>query len=183
MKRLFLASALLSGMGSAAFAASDTGSIGASLEITGECEVITAPIGASTENFTTTSPVVLITTGNYTSSFDEVPTAINGGAQPGTSAGNNPNVAVLCSAAGGDHTVDFATSANMTGATSATALSWTAKLGGTAFTSQAASATIVEDADSATLTTYTVTGEITSQAVADAVPDTYDATISVTLTY
>ena len=183
MKRMLLTGAVLCAMGSAAFAASSTGSITASLEITGECEVITAPIGVSTQNFTTTTPVSLITTGNYTGTFDEVPSTINGGAQPTTSAGANPNVAVLCSAAGGDHTVAFATSANMTGGTTATTLPWTAKLDGAAFTTQAASATITENATDPTLTTYTVTGEVTGQTVADAVPDTYTATVTVTLTY
>jgi hypothetical protein len=170
-------------MGSVAFAASDSGSVGASLEITGECEVITAAIGATTQNFTATTPVTLITTGNYSGTFDEVPSSINGGAQPTTSAGANPNVAVLCSAGGGDHTVDFSTTANMTGGTSSTSLAWTAKLDGVAFVTQESSATITEDEDSPTLSTYTVTGEVTGQAIADAVPDTYAATVTVTLTY
>ena len=183
MKRIVLASSLLCGMSSFAFAASNSGNIGASLEITGECEVITAAIGATTQNFTTTTPVTLITTGNYSGSFDEVPASINGGAQPTTSAGANPNVAVLCSAGGGNHTVDFSTTANMTGGTTSADLPWTAKLDGVAFVSEAASATITEDADDPTLSTYTVTGEVTGQTVADAVPDTYAATVTVTLTY
>jgi hypothetical protein len=180
MKRLILATVLLCGVGSVALAASNTGNITATLTITGECEVITAPIGASTANFTTTDPVTLITTGAYTSSFDAVPTAITA---PTTSAGTNPNVAVLCSAGGGNHTVAFSTTANMTGGTSATSLAWTAQLGGDDFVTQAASAEITEDAEDPTLSIYTVTGVVTAQNVANAVPDTYTAVVDITVTY
>jgi hypothetical protein len=183
MKRLVLATLLLCGAGSAALAASNEGSITATLEITAECEVITAPIGASTANFTSTSPVALITTANYTGSFDAVPSSINGGAQPTTSAGENSNVAVLCSAGGSDHTVAFSTSANMTGGSTATELAWTAQLDGTDFVDQEASDDIIADADDPTLTTYTVTGEVTALNVANAVPDTYTAEVEITVTY
>lgn len=180
MKRLFLAGLLLSSAGSAAYAASDTGSISATLEITGECEVITASIGATTENFMTDPTIEMITTGDYTSEFDALPTAISA---PTTSAGENPNVAVLCSAGGGNHTVEFDAPATLLGANTATTLQYGAFLDGVPFDSGAATATIDEDQDAATLTEFTVMGVTSRQFVADAVPDTYSATISVTVVY
>lgn len=179
MKRLTLATVLLCGVGSAALAASNEGSITATLDISAECEVITAPIGASTANFAS-GPATLITTGGYTDSFDAVPTSITA---PTTSAGANPNVAVLCSAGGSDHTVDFSTTATMLGGSTATTLAWTAQLGGVDFDTQAASAEITADADDPTLSIYTVTGVVTAQAIADAVPDTYTAVVDITVTY
>lgn len=161
----------------AAQAATNESTMTATLDITPECEVITAPIGASKDNFPN-SDATLITTGDYNGSFTIMPAGLTA---PTTSAGDTDNVAVLCSAGGSNHNISFSTVATMKAG--ANEIAWTAKLGGTAFVNQQAATTIPANPTAATVSKFKVTGTVEQQVIADAVPGLYTADVLVDVSF
>ncbi len=153
--------------------AQDSGTVTASLTITGECQVATAPVSASTGNFVT-ADVTIGTYGDFTVG--------DYAGWPQTPSNASGNVAVLCSAGQGA-TVTFATGDTMElSGSPTTVIDWTPQLGGSDInTETGTTANIPDTSETAGITYYEVTGVVAAEDISGAVPGTYTADVTVTV--
>jgi hypothetical protein len=179
MKKLLITSAATFAlMSSVAFAASDSSTMTGTLTITGECEVVTRNISATTENFTAEA-VSLAKVDNddiSTSDFDNWPTNLSAPA-------NTATVAVLCSASSTNHILTLTSGAD-TLLDGTNEIAWAPVAGTDAITTVTGlSRTLTASATAATLHEEVVTAEVAAQAIADAIPGEYSGAITVTVSY